>query len=93
MIDYYNEILNFFEYSISRKTEDPIWINKKIIEISENCVNQVSKKEYIDYLILIQNLFMTDIPDHYHRKGKLIKFLNPEECKVFKKILKEEFST
>ena len=68
-----------FEYSLSGKKEDSIWINKIIIEISKNYLILVSKKKYLNCLLLIQNLFMTDIPDHFHHKGKHIKLLNPHE--------------
>lgn len=92
MKDYYDEILNYYEYLIVRKKVDPIWINRKIIEISKNYLTLVSKKKYINCLLLIQNLFMIDLPDHYHHKGKLIKLLNPHEYQIYTKIIKEEFS-
>lgn len=90
MKDYYDEILNCFECSLLGKKEDSIWINKIIIEISKNYLKQVSKKNYLNCLLLIQNLFMTDIPDHFHHKGKHIKLLNPHELEVYTKILREE---
>ncbi len=90
MKDYYDEILKCFEHSLYGKKEDSIWMNKIIIEISKNYLKQVSKKNYLNCLLLIQNLFMTDIPDHFHHKGKLIKLLNPHEHEVYTKILQEE---
>ena len=91
MKDYYNEILNYYEYLVVMKKEDPIWINRKIIQISKNYPTLVSKKTYLNCLLLIQNLFMIDLPDHYHHKGKLIELLNPHEYQICKKIIKEEF--
>ena len=90
MKDYYDEILNCFDNSISGKKEESILINKIIIEISKNYLILVSKKKYLNCLLLIQNLFMTDIPDHFHHKGKLIKLLNSHEYEVYTKILQEE---
>ncbi len=90
MKDYYDEILKCFKHSLLGKKEDSIWINKIIIEISKNYLILFSKKKYLNCLLLIQNLFMTDIPDHFHHKGKLIKLLNPHEYEVYTNILREE---
>ena len=90
MNDYYDQILNCYENSTSKPKNDSIWINKLIVDISKNYLNLVSKKKYLNCLLLIQNLFMTDIPDYYHHKGKHSKSLNPQEYEVYTKILRDE---
>ncbi|MFX0034831.1 MAG: hypothetical protein ACFE9I_04220 [Candidatus Hermodarchaeota archaeon] len=91
MYDYYDEILNFYLHSASGIKEDSIWISKILIEISNYYLTRVTENEYLNYLILIQNLFMTNISDSLYHKGKTSKLLNPLEREEYKKILRDEF--
>jgi len=88
---YYDKILNLYVHSHLSNKENSIQLNKFIINISNNYMKMISKNEYLNCLILIQNLFLTDIPDHSFHKGKSRYFLNPQEYNVFRKILLQEF--
>jgi len=87
---YYNKLLNLYTRSLSDDKEDFIWINKFLIEISKNYPELISKNEYLNYLILIQNLFLTDIPDHSYHRGELTNLLKSHEYKAYMKILRQE---
>lgn len=90
-IDYYNKILEIYNKSPSRTYENQLWIHKLIIEITEKLLKDVSRQEYLNLLIYIQNLFMTDIPDYCYIKGKPIKMLNCPEHEGYIAIMMEEF--
>jgi hypothetical protein len=84
-------LLNLYADSHSNGVENSIQINKFLVNISSDYLKLISKNEYMNCLILIQNLFLTDIPDHSFHKGKSRYFLNPQEYKVFRNILIREF--
>lgn len=88
---YYDAILNLYAHSHLNNKENSIQINKFIINISKNYLKLISKDEYLNCLILIQNLFLTDIPDHSFYKGKSRSFFSPQEHKAFREILLQEF--
>lgn len=89
--NYYDEILEIYNTSSSGNYENQTWIHKLIIEITEKLLKDVSKQEYLNLLILIQNLFMTDIPDYCCFKGKSIKMLNCPEYEGYMTLMMEEF--
>ena len=90
-IDYYDQILEIYNKFPSGNNENQLRIHKLIIEITEKLQKDVSKQEYLNLLILIQNLFMTDIPDYCYCKGKPIKMLNRPEYEAYTTLMEEEF--
>jgi len=90
-INYYDEILDIYDKYSSGNQENQLLIHKLIIEITEKLFKDVSKQEYLNLLILIQNLFMTDIPDYCYSKGKPITILNYNEYESYMTLMKEEF--
>ena len=90
-IDYYDQILEIYNQFPSGNNENQLMIHKLIIEITEKLLKDVTKQEYLNFLILIQNLFMTDIPDYCHCRGKPIKMLNRPEYDAYSSLMVEEF--
>jgi len=90
-IDYYDQILEIYDKFPSGNNENQLRIHKLLIEITEKPPRDVSKQEYLNLLILIQNLFMTDIPDYCHCRGKPIKMLNRLEYDAYSSLMVEEF--
>jgi hypothetical protein len=89
----YDIILNFYTNSFSNNKENSIQINEFIINFSNNYLKLISRNEYRNCLILIQNLFLTDVPDHSFHRGKSRYLLNPNELIVFKEILFQELDS
>ncbi len=87
----YDEILNIYSQSLSIKEESLVRINKVLLNISNNYLKHISRDEYLNCLLLIQNLFLTDVPDHSFHRGKTRYLLNSYEYEAFKRILYQEF--
>ena len=90
-INYYDEILDIYDKYSSGNHENHLLIHKLIIEITEKLFKDISKQEYLNLLILIQNLFMTEIPDYCYSKGKPITILNYNEYESYMTLMKDEF--
>jgi len=90
-INYYDIILDIYNKFSTGNHENQLLIPKLIVEITEKLFKDISKQEYLNLLILIQNLFMTDIPDYCYSKGKLITILNYNEYESYMTLMKEEF--
>ena len=91
-IDYYDKILEIYNKFPSGNNENILRIHKLLIEITEKLLIDVSKQEYLNLLILIQILFMTDIPDYSYCKGKPIKMLSHPEFEIYSTLMREEFT-
>ncbi|MFX0022334.1 MAG: hypothetical protein ACFE9S_08395 [Candidatus Hermodarchaeota archaeon] len=87
----YDKILNTYNQSLSGNKESIICINKILLNISNNYLKLISRNEYLNCLLLIQNLFLTDVPDHSFHRGKTRSSLNPVEYNTFRRILFHEF--
>lgn len=71
-MDIYDEILKLFDEQELKREINLISILKILIRISRYNFEAISKDDYLNYLILILNLLMVNIPDYCHNKGKAI---------------------
>lgn len=90
-MDIYDEILKLFDEQELKSEINLISILIILIRISRYNFKIISKGNYLNYLILILNLLMVNIPDYCHSKGKAIKMLNLPEYKIFMEELRREF--
>lgn len=90
-LDYYQNILDFFQNKQFDKTSKEIWISKTYIKLMK-VLERTQNKEYVKNAILILlSLFEENAPDFYNNQGINSNNIAPEERRSFKTILKSEF--
>jgi len=90
-LDYFIEIIDFFQNRHMDRETTEIWKNKSIIELMK-VLKLTNNKEFVrKALILLISLFNHIPPDSYNKKGVKAKLLNEVEKKSFISQLKAEF--
>jgi len=90
-LDYYIEIIDFFQNSQVDSESIEIWINKLIIELMK-VLKRTHNKEFVrNALIFLISLFKHVPPDFYNQRGANTKSLKEGEKKLFISQLKAEF--
>ena len=87
-MDFYDEILDFYENNSYSKELSEFAFLKFII----NIMNEYNycHEEIKNYLILLLNLVIIEVPDRFNNIGKSINALTSYEHKEYQKILSYE---
>ena len=90
-LDYYQDIIDFYQNKQIDKLSKEIWISRTYIKLM-GVLERTHNKEYVKNAILILlSLFEENPPDHYINQGIDPNNLPPKDKKLFKAILKSEF--
>jgi hypothetical protein len=90
-IDYYLEIIEYFQKEKVSKEEIEIWIDKSIIELMKYLKRTQDRTLVANALILILSLFENIPPDTYNNRGVNINRISPIDKRSIIENLKNEF--
>ena len=90
-LDYYQNIIDYFENKQIDRVSTEIWKSKTYIKLMK-VLERTQNKEYVrNAILMILSLFEDKPPDFYNNQGTDSNSLNSEERKSLKTILKSEF--
>ena len=90
-LDYYQNILDYFQNRRIDKKSTEIWKSKTYIKLMK-ILERTKNKEYVKNAILvILSLFEDNPPDIYNNQGINSNNISPQDRESFKSILKSEF--
>lgn len=90
-LDYYQNILDYFQNRRFDKISTEIWKSKTYIKLMK-ILERTKNKEYVKNAILvILSLFEDNPPDIYNNQGINSNNISPQDRESFKSILKSEF--
>ena len=89
-LDFYQNIIDFFQNKQFDKVSTEIWKSKTYIKLMK-VLERTQNKEYVkNAIIVLLSLFENKPLDLYSNQGINSKSLSPEDKKSFKTILKSE---
>ncbi len=90
-LDYYSDIIEFFENPNVNKETIELWKDKSFIELMK-VLERTSRKEFVkNAILLILSLFDEHPPDIYTSRGTNVNFLDNGEKRSYISVLKTEF--
>ena len=90
-LDYYSDIIEFFENPNVNKETIELWKDKSFIELMK-VLERTSRKDFVkNAILLILSLFEEHPPDIYTSRGTNVNFLDNGEKKSYMSVLKTEF--
>ncbi|MFX1384510.1 MAG: hypothetical protein ACFFBP_18955 [Promethearchaeota archaeon] len=90
-LDFYLQIIDFFQDEKINREKREIWINKSIIELMKYLKRTRNRRLVTNALILILSLFEDIPPDLYNNRGVNINRISQKDKHFLIKDLKEEF--
>jgi hypothetical protein len=90
-LDFYLQIINFFQNEKINREKKEIWINKSIIELMKYFKRTRNRILVTNALLLILSLFEDLPPDLYNNRGVSINRISQKDKEFLIKNLKEEF--
>ncbi|MFW9900768.1 MAG: hypothetical protein ACFFDY_05705 [Candidatus Thorarchaeota archaeon] len=90
-IDYYLQIIDYFQKEKVSREEIEIWIDKSIIELMKYLKRTQNRTLVTNALILILSLFENIPPDNYNNCGVEINVVSEIDKQSILKNLKNEF--
>ena len=90
-IDYYLQIIEYFQNEKISREEIEIWTDKSIIELMKYLKHTQNRTLVTNALILILSLFENTPPDNYNNRGLEINFGSEIDKQSILKNLKNEF--
>lgn len=87
-MDCIDEFLEFYNNKDRTEFSTNLWCTKYLIELVKRPSSKLQMKNCI---LMMLNLFIKDVPDHYHLKGKSVRELNNVNKKELIGVLKSEF--
>ena len=90
-MDYYSDIIEFFQNPNVNNETIEIWKDKSLIELMK-VLERTSRKEFVkNAILLILSLFDEHPPDIYTSRGTNVNSLDNGEKKSYMSVLKMEF--
>jgi len=90
-MDYYSDIIEFFQNPNVNNETIEIWKDKSLIELMK-VLERTSRKEFVkNAILLILSLFDEHPPDIYTSRGTNVNSLDNGEKKSYMSVLKREF--
>jgi len=90
-LDYYSDIIEFFQNPNVNKETIEIWKDKSLIELMK-VLERTSRKEFVkNAILLILSLFDEHPPDIYTSRGTNVNSLDNGEKRSYIDVLKMEF--
>ena len=89
MMDFYDEILWVYESNNFSKEISEFAFLKIIINLMKE--HNYSHEEIKNYLILLLNLMVIEVPDRFNNIGKPVNALTSYEHKLYLKVISQEF--
>ena len=90
-MDYYSDIIEFFQNPNVNNETIEIWKDKSLIELMK-VLERTSRKEFVkNAILLILSLFDEHPPDIYTSRGTNVNSLDNREKKSYMSVLKREF--
>ena len=90
-LDYYSNIIEFFQNPNVNKETIELWKDKSFIELMK-VLERTSRKEFVkNAILLILSLFEEHPPDIYTSRGTNVNFLDNGEKRSYMSVLKTEF--
>ena len=90
-LDYYSNIIDFFQNPKENKETIEIWKDKSFIELMK-VLERTSRKEFVkNAILLILSLFDEHPPDLYTSRGTNVNSLDNGEKRSYMSVLKTEF--
>ena len=90
-IDYYLQIIDYFQKEKVNREEIEIWIDKSIIELMNYLKHTHNRTLVANALILILSLFENIPPDTYNNRGVNFNRISETDKKSIIENLKNEF--
>ncbi len=90
-LDFYLQIIDFFQNKKINREKKEIWINKSIIELMKYFKRTRNRILVTNALLLILSLFEDLPPDLYNNRGVSINRISQKDKQFLIKNLKEEF--
>ena len=90
-LDYYSDIIEFFQNPNANKETIELWKDKSFIELMK-VLERTSRKEFVkNAILLILSLFDEHPPDIYTSRGTNVNSLDNGEKMSYMSVLKTEF--
>ena len=90
-LDYYSDIIEFFQNPNANKETIELWKDKSFIELMK-VLERTSRKEFVkNAILLILSLFDEHPPDIYTSRGTNVNYLDNGEKSSYMSVLKTEF--
>jgi len=92
-LNYYSEIIDFFETSHSDPHEIEIWRSQQLIKLMDDLKHKRKTRDVVINSIIIINALLEEISpaDSFHNRGNTLEDLPLEEKDFYKSELKKEF--
>jgi len=91
-LNYYSEIIDFFETSHSDPHEIEIWRSRQLIKLMDDLKHKRKTRDVVINSIIIINALLEEVSpaDSFHHQDNSLKDLSIEEKLIFKTALEKE---